>query len=118
MALGAISGAYPRTVVVDFSIPHILSDTGALIHIPRELSKWAALMRPYQNNVWIPVMVTLLLAGPVGFFISKVDRSNTKKYSLSSIYETAFKIFVQQGPQIFIKYISYFKGYWGRGLVL
>lgn len=89
--------ASPRSLVVDFSIPYVISDIGALINVPRKLSKWAALLRPYQKNVWIPLAITLILSGPIGFLISKGDISNTKKYSLKKVYETAYKIFTQQG---------------------
>ena len=95
--MGGIYIADPRTAVADFSIPYIVTDIAALIHVPRELSKWAALMRPYQNNVWIPLAFTLLMSGPIGFLISQKDRSNRRKFSMQQVYETAFKIFTQQG---------------------
>ena len=95
--MGAVAIVSPRSFVVDFSISYVISDIGALINVPRKLSKWAALLRPYRNNVWIPVVITLVLSGPIGYLISRGDISNVKKYSLEKVYETAFKIFTQQG---------------------
>jgi hypothetical protein len=45
---------------VDFSIPYYETGAGYLAHIPRELSKWAALLRPYKVNVWTPLILTMI----------------------------------------------------------
>jgi hypothetical protein len=54
IAMGAITITGPRLAVVDFSVSYYETDVGFLAHVPRDLSKWAALLRPYQ--VPIPVL--------------------------------------------------------------
>ena len=53
MAIGSITITGPRLKVVDFSIPYYETGAGFIANTPRELSKWAALLRPYKLSVWI-----------------------------------------------------------------
>ncbi len=36
---------------------------GYLANIPRDLSKWDALLRPYKLTVWLILIATLILSG-------------------------------------------------------
>jgi len=65
--------------------------------VPRELSKWSALLRPYQINVWAPLVVTLCLAGPIGWMISNYTKTKGKHLTVTKSYETTFKIVIQRG---------------------
>jgi len=48
MAIGSITISGPRSTVVDFPVSYYQTASGYLAHIPRGLSKWAALLRPYK----------------------------------------------------------------------
>ena len=106
MAIGAITITGPRSVVVDFSVPYYETGVGFMAHIPRSLSKWAALLRPYKVNVWIPVMVTLAVSGLIVRLIFKLHVTNKRPLSLRKCYETIFKILVLQGDLIFATNLS------------
>jgi len=112
IAIGSITITVERSSVVDFSVPYYETADGFMANVPRELSKWAALSRPYQYNVWLFLIVTLILSGAVAWWISlKNARWNGKALSLRKSYETTFKIFVLQGSTIshFFKILFEFK---------
>jgi hypothetical protein len=48
LAIGSITISGGRSTVADFSVPYYETASGYLAHIPRELTKWTALTRPYQ----------------------------------------------------------------------
>lgn len=48
IAIGSITITGSRSRVVDFSFSYYETPSGYIAHIPRGLSKWAALLRPYQ----------------------------------------------------------------------
>ena len=91
----------------DFSVEYYETGVGFIAHIPRELSKWAALLRPYKLMVWLSVLVALICSGPVGWWISQHTarrqsrRKNKKKtMNLERAYELTLKIFVYQGNRL------------------
>ena len=100
IAIGSITITGPRQTVCDFSVTYYETGLGFLAHIPRELSKWAALLRPYQLSVWISILVALIFSGPIIWWIAKTSdrqRTNIKSMNLESSYELTLKIFVMQG---------------------
>jgi hypothetical protein len=100
IAIGSITITGPRSSVVDFSIPYYETGAGYLAHIPRELSKWAALLRPYKINVWIPLIFSLLLAGPIFWMISQqYAKSHHRLATVQQCYETTYRVIVVQGKQ-------------------
>ena len=106
IAIGSITITGPRQTVCDFSVTYYETGLGFLAHIPRELSKWAALLRPYQLSVWIPICVSLIFAGPIIWWIAKKNmrqRTNRKSMNLESSYELTLKIFLQQGKHFCLK---------------
>ncbi len=100
MAIGAITITWPRQTVCDFSVTYFETGLGFLAHIPRGLSKWAALLRPYQLCVWIYILIALLFAGPVIWWIAKKSITTKKSMNLKSSYELTLKIFLQQGTHL------------------
>jgi hypothetical protein len=94
IAIGSITITGSRSTAVDFSVPYYDTGAGFIANTPRELSKWAALLRPYKSNVWIPIIFAIILAGPV--FWSIVHRQH-KSFTLSKCYEMSFKILINQG---------------------
>jgi len=105
IAIGSIAITGPRQSVCDFSVPYYETGFGFLAHIPRDLSKWAALFRPYQLSVWIAILVALIFAGPIVWWIAKKSlrqNTDTKSINLESSYELTLKIFVQQGKSFFL----------------
>jgi hypothetical protein len=100
IAIGSITITGPRSSVVDFSVPYYETGAGYLAHIPRELSKWAALLRPYKINVWIPLIFSLFLAGPIFWMISQpYAKSHHKPATVQQCYETTYRVIVVQGKQ-------------------
>ena len=48
VAIGSITISTSRMTAVDFSVSNYETASGYLAHIPRDLSKWAVLLRPYN----------------------------------------------------------------------
>ena len=98
IAIGAVTITGPRETAVDFSIPYYETGCGFIANVPRELSKWAALLRPYKLTVWLPLMIAIFLSGPVFWILSKLDpKKDAIPISLSKSYDTSYKIIVYQG---------------------
>ena len=69
--------------------------------MPRELSKWAALLRPYQLNVWISLIVIFMLSGPVGCMIFIYDaKADAKPMTIARCYEILLKMILSQGNTV------------------
>jgi len=79
IAIGSITITAPRETVCDFSVTYYETGIGFIAHIPRELSKWAALLRPYKLSVWISIFITLICSGPVGWWISQHTAKRERK---------------------------------------
>ncbi len=100
IAIGSITITGPRSTVCDFSVSYYDTGIGFIAHIPRRLSKVSALLRPYQWNVWISLLVTIILSGPVGWWIAKRSARDTiVPMSLKGAYALTLKVFIQQGSQ-------------------
>ncbi len=99
-----------RSLAVDFSVPYYETADGFMANVPRELSKWAALLRPYKFNVWLFLTIALVLSGAVAWWISRKSKiSNGKAMSIITSYETTFKIFVMQGLSFYLFFITKIK---------
>ena len=86
--------------VVDFSISYYETSAGFLAHYPRELSKRAALLRPYKTAVWVGLSILIILSGPLGYWISRSSRkSKGVKLQLSVLqsYEICYQLTLCQG---------------------
>ena len=79
---------------VDFSVPYYETAGVFMANTQREISKWAALMRPYRNNVWLLIALAVILAGPVFWWLA---HRRHKGMSLSKCYEISYQIFINQG---------------------
>ncbi len=104
IAIGSITITAPRETVCDFSVTYYETGIGFIAHIPRELSKWAALFRPYKLSVWLFIFIALICSGPVGSWISQHTakgqsrrKSHKKQMNLERAYVLTLKIFVNQG---------------------
>lgn len=65
LLFGDIVVTYERMQDVEFSF-FTLPDSGAfLTHAPRRLSEAFALVYPFQKDVWPPLLVTVVLVGPI-----------------------------------------------------
>lgn len=70
---------------VDFSF-FTLPDSGAfLTHSPRRLSEAFALVYPFQMEVWPVVIFTIIITGPILYFMIAIpqwiiDRKNVKNF--------------------------------------
>jgi hypothetical protein len=110
MAIGGLTITEPRAQAVDFSYPYFETSVGYFVHVPREMSKAASLLRPYSVNVWIPVLITLVISGPVLWFVAKKSiKTNLKKpLSLWHSYRLNFLIIISQGETFFYRNKLYF----------
>nr|CAD7393006.1 unnamed protein product [Timema cristinae] len=67
--LGDVTITYERNRVVEFSFL-TLADSGAFVtKAPGRLNEALALVRPFQWQVWPPIITTLLLSGPIMFMV-------------------------------------------------
>ena len=76
-----------------------------MANIPRELSKWAALLRPYKLNVWIPLIMAVILSGPVFWIISQqYSAYHHRPITFQYCYQTTCKIIARQGKLFCFKF--------------
>jgi hypothetical protein len=87
-------------------VTYYKTEMGFIANIPRELSKWAALLRPYQLTVWLSLLVALIFAGPVVWWIGQKSAKRIEAMTLQMTYEMTLKIFVLQGITIFLTFCS------------
>ncbi|ETN63702.1 hypothetical protein AND_004573 [Anopheles darlingi] len=67
--LGDVGLHWERMKAVEFSF-FTLADSAAFVtHAPRKLNEALALVRPFQVSVWPPLIITILLSGPILYFI-------------------------------------------------
>lgn len=67
--LGDIAISLERSQAVEFSF-FTLADSGTFVtHIPQRLNEAFALIRPFHYSVWPPLLLTILLCGPVLYWL-------------------------------------------------
>uniref|UniRef100_A0AAG5CQS4 Ionotropic glutamate receptor C-terminal domain-containing protein n=1 Tax=Anopheles atroparvus TaxID=41427 RepID=A0AAG5CQS4_ANOAO len=67
--LGDVAVTWERMKAVEFSF-FTLADSAAFVtHAPRKLNEALALVHPFQLTVWPPVIITILISGPILFLI-------------------------------------------------
>ncbi|XP_050079418.1 ionotropic receptor 40a [Anopheles maculipalpis] len=67
--LGDVAVTWERMKAVEFSF-FTLADSAAFVtHAPRKLNEALALVRPFQITVWPPVIITILISGPILYVI-------------------------------------------------
>ncbi|XP_075150149.1 ionotropic receptor 40a [Haematobia irritans] len=67
--LGDVSLSWERRKAIEFSF-FTLADSGAFAtHAPRLLNEALAIMRPFKANVWPYLILTIIVSGPVFYFI-------------------------------------------------
>lgn len=67
--LGDIAVSLERSEAVEFSF-FTLADSGAFVtHIPERLNEALALIRPFHYSVWPPLLLTILLSGPILYLL-------------------------------------------------
>uniref|UniRef100_A0A1Y9J0J0 Ionotropic glutamate receptor C-terminal domain-containing protein n=1 Tax=Anopheles quadriannulatus TaxID=34691 RepID=A0A1Y9J0J0_ANOQN len=67
--LGDVAVTWERMKAVEFSF-FTLADSAAFVtHAPRKLNEALALVRPFQITVWPPVIITILISGPILYII-------------------------------------------------
>ena len=67
--LGDISITLERRQAVEFSFFTLADAAGFVTHAPRYLNEALALVRPFRFNVWPPLIITIILSGPILYFI-------------------------------------------------
>ena len=74
------------------------------------MSKAASLLRPYNFSVWIPLLLALVIAGPVLWFVAGKSRKTNLKQPLSlwHSYRINFLIIISQGDTSFERIILVF----------
>ena len=74
------------------------------------MSKAASLLRPYNFSVWIPVLLALVISGPVLWFVAGKSRKTNLKQPLSlwHSYRINFLIIISQGDTSFERIILVF----------
>ena len=99
IAIGGLTITEPRAKAVDFSYPYFETSVGYLANVPRETSKAMALLGPYHFSVWVPLVVFLIISGPLLWMIARKSKiSNFKrKLSISRSYSISFQIVMAQG---------------------
>lgn len=69
MFLGDIAISWERKQAVEFSV-FTLADSGAFAtHSPHALNEALALVRPFRMNVWPALIITIILSGPMLYWI-------------------------------------------------
>ncbi|XP_053672070.1 ionotropic receptor 40a [Anopheles nili] len=67
--LGDVAVTWERMKAVEFSF-FTLADSAAFVtHAPRKLNEALALVRPFQVTVWPPVIITIIISGPILYVI-------------------------------------------------
>lgn len=67
--LGDIAISLERSQAIEFSF-FTLADSGTFVtHIPQRLNEAFALIRPFHFTVWPPLLLTVLLSGPILFLL-------------------------------------------------
>lgn len=80
--------------MADFSVPYYETGAGFIANIPRELSKWSALLRPYRQNSWISIVMAVLGSGPFLWFFATWYH---QPISIPGSYQISCKIILYQG---------------------
>ena len=80
--------------MADFSVPYYETGAGFIANTARELSKWAALLRPYSTNAWIAILLAVFVSGPVLCFFTIQYH---QPVSIQRSYQISYKIFLNQG---------------------
>ena len=101
IAIGSITITGSRQTVVDFTIPYYDTGAGYIANTRRELSRWAALLRPYRTNAWVAIIFSVILAGPMFWLIA---RKYHQDVHLFKCYEISYKIFINQGNGFLVFY--------------
>lgn len=88
---GDIVVTYERMQEVEFSF-FTLPDSGAfLTHAPRRLSEAFALVYPFHKDVWPPLIVTVVVVGPVLYFmVLAIERAQRKRRQPSSYHNIIY----------------------------
>lgn len=94
--LGDIAISLERSTVVEFSF-FTLADSGTFVtHAPQRLNEALILIRPFHVSVWPPLLVTVLLSGPIIYvFICLPNRwrkvvPNPQNFYLVNIAEMGY----------------------------
>ena len=74
MAMGSITQTAVRETAVDFSYPYFYNRMGFMTKKPSLLPKIGAILWPYDNNVWIPLILTIPLFSLLYWIFSKIDK--------------------------------------------
>ena len=98
-AIGGLTITEPRARAVDFSYPYFETSVGYMVNVPRQMSKAAALIRPYDFTVWTPLILLVIVSGPCMWYISRKSRTNFhgRRLSISRSYRITFQVMLSQG---------------------
>lgn len=67
--MGDVSLSWERRKAIEFSF-FTLADSGAFAtHAPRRLNEALAILRPFKADVWPYLILTVIISGPVFYFI-------------------------------------------------
>lgn len=114
MLFGDIAINLERRKIVEFSF-FTLADSGAFVtHSPRPLNEALALIRPFRLEIWPPLILTIIISGPVFYFIilaplwfdkstksyNTFRRENYRHLLLTCIW-FIISIFLRQGKCLF-----------------
>lgn len=102
---GDIVVTYEKMQEIDFSF-FTLADNGAfLTHAPDRLSEAFALVYPFQMNVWLPLLFTIIIVGPTLYSIIICRTWIDELYSKSSDNQKAFysMLYIKEITRIKVK---------------
>ncbi|XP_049285684.1 ionotropic receptor 40a isoform X2 [Anopheles funestus] len=106
--LGDVAVTWERMKAVEFSF-FTLADSAAFVtHAPRKLNEALALVRPFQITVWPPVIITILISGPILYIIISTPYRWRYGYNRGNLRQrNRHKKFRQRKPAFYnIRYIE------------
>ncbi|KAK7084680.1 hypothetical protein SK128_009075 [Halocaridina rubra] len=83
LGVAAFTVSAPRMKVVNFTNAIDLQPYTFMIARPKELSRVMLFMEPFANDTWILIVVTVLIMGPILYFIN----GNSPYYTYYGLYD-------------------------------
>uniref|UniRef100_A0AAG5CQ07 Ionotropic glutamate receptor L-glutamate and glycine-binding domain-containing protein n=1 Tax=Anopheles atroparvus TaxID=41427 RepID=A0AAG5CQ07_ANOAO len=98
--LGDVAVTWERMKAVEFSF-FTLADSAAFVtHAPRKLNEALALVHPFQLTVWPPVIITILISGPILFLIISTPFRWRRMHDLERCIWYTINVYLRQSANI------------------
>ena len=98
MAMGAITQTPVRDTAVDFSYPYFFTGIGFLSKKPYPLSKFMAIVWPFDMHLWIALIVAVPATAAVYWIFAMLQCSDEiENISIGTSVSQVLQILVYQG---------------------